>query len=61
MRNLIHGISNVLNMIKGFDTGHTTSVNDKMIIDYEGQRYIVSFEKIEDKNSDMFKDIEQYL
>jgi hypothetical protein len=61
MRNLIHGISNVLNMIKGFDTGHTTRVNDKMIIDYEGQRYIVSFEKIEDKNSDMFKDIEQYL
>lgn len=56
-----HKIFDILNMIKGFEVGYTSNVKDKIIIDYEGERYVVHFEKVENPNKNMYEDIKLYL
>ena len=46
MRDLIIKLHAVLNIIKGFVAGYTTSVKDQMMIDYKGKRYMVTFEEL---------------
>lgn len=48
-------------MMKRFGTGHMSSVDNKMIIDFDGTRYIATFEKVDNKSEDIFHDIEKYL
>ena len=64
MKNLLEikfKIAEVLNLIKGFEVGHTSRVEDKIIIDHKGKRFIVSFKEIKTPHKDMLKDIDMYL
>jgi len=61
MRKLIYALHEILNKIKGFETGYSGSVDNKMIIDYDGDRYIITIEKIESKSKDILDDIKIFL
>ncbi len=58
---LIHKIYSILNEMKGFTPGITSRSKNKMIIDYNGKRYIATFEEIENPDENIFKDIDKYL
>lgn len=54
-------LSDVLNMIKDFCCGYTTACKNKMLIDYNGDRYVVTISKVQTPSTDMFEDIDKYL
>lgn len=61
MRELIINIHRILNFVKDFEAGYSTSSSDQMMIDYKGKRYMLTFEElcnIEDE--DMFKTMNRY-
>ena len=61
MRELIIEIHRVLNLIKGFIVGYSTSSSNQMMIDYKGKRYMVTFEELCDvEDEDMFKTMNRY-
>lgn len=45
-RNIIHQLHNLLNMIKGFSAGYTSSNDQEMLIEKEGVVYKISIETI---------------
>lgn len=58
---LIIEIHTILNFIKGFEAGYSTSSNNQMMIDYRGKRYMVTFEELCDvEDEDMFKTMNKY-
>lgn len=59
MLEIIRKIANILEQMKGFDTGYTTGVKDKMLLDYEGKRYILSIKEIEEPSEDMSDDLDK--
>lgn len=61
MRKVIQALSNVLSMIKGFDTGTTSRTDNKMILDYEGKRYVLTLTEVKEPDENMHEDIEKYL
>ena len=61
MREVIKNIAEKLEMIKGFSTGYTSRVDNRMVVDFGDDRYILTLEKLEHKDKDMFKDIDMYL
>lgn len=61
MSELILGLQGILDRIKGFTCGSSSKSRDKMIIDYNNKRYLISIEEIENPNEDIFKDIDLYL
>lgn len=61
MKQLIIELHTVLNYIKNFKTGYSTLINDQMMIDYKGKRYMVTLEELCDANDeDMFKTMKRY-
>lgn len=36
----------ILNRVKGFVSGYGSANGDKMMVDYRGKRYIVTFEEV---------------
>lgn len=60
-RKLTNRIQNILEQIKGFSVGTSSNNDTKMIIDYEGSRFLVSFHQIIKPQDNMFDDIEKYL
>ena len=58
---LIFKLHEVLNMIKGFTAGYTSSNKNSFIMDYENKRYKVTLEEIPEPNEEMYEDIEKYL
>lgn len=61
MRELIIEMHRVLNFIKGFVAGYGTNSDNKMMIDYKGKRYMVTFEELCDSNDeDMLKTMDKY-
>lgn len=61
MRKLIIEIHTILNFIKDFESGYSTSSNNQMMIDYKGKRYMVTFEELCDvEDEDMFKTMNKY-
>lgn len=46
MRELIIETHRILNLIKSFTAGYSTTVKDQMIIDYKDKRYMVTFEEL---------------
>lgn len=58
---ITQAMSSALGMIKNFNTGTSSRSNDRMIIDYNDDRYIATFTKVEDKDEDMFKDIDKFI
>lgn len=61
MRKVLNAISEALGMIKGFDTGTTSRIDNRMIIDYKGERYVASLTKIENPDENIFEDIDRFL
>jgi len=61
MKKLIMALYETLNRIKGFETGYTSSIDNKMIIDYGNDRYIIEVKKIDNKSENMLDDIRKYL
>lgn len=61
MRKLIIDICTILNLIKNFTAGYSTMAFDKMMIDHDGKRYMVTFEELCDVDEeDMFKTMNRY-
>lgn len=61
MRELIYSIHMVLNLIKDFVAGYSSSSSDQMMIDYKGKRYMVTFEELCDvEDEDMCKTMNKY-
>jgi len=56
-----HKLYEIFNMIKGFEAGYTSKSDNKLILDYDGDRYILTLEKIDNPSDDMLKDIDKYL
>lgn len=56
IRKLIQTLHNVLNLIKGFETGYTTSNDSQMLIENEGSVFKITIEKVgEGKVEDFIK------
>lgn len=61
MRELIIDIHRILNLIKDFDAGYSSSSSDQIMIDYKGKRYMVTFEELCDaEDEEMFKTMNRY-
>lgn len=61
MRELIIDIHTVLNLMKDFVAGYSSSSSDQMMIDYKGKRYMVTFEELCDvEDEEMFKTMNRY-
>lgn len=61
MKKLIIDIHTVLNLMKDFVAGYSSSSSDQMMIDYKGKRYMVTFEELCDvENEEMFKTMNRY-
>lgn len=61
MRKLIINIHTVLNLMKDFVAGYSSSSSDQMMIDYKGKRYMVTFEELCDvEDEEMFKTMNRY-
>ena len=61
MKQLIIEIHTILNFIKNFEAGYSTLINDQMMIDYKGKRYMVTLEELCDADDeDMFKTMKRY-
>lgn len=61
MRELIVGLQDILERVKGFTCGSSSKDTDHMIINHNNKRYLISIKEIENPNEDMFKDIDKYL
>lgn len=61
MSSIKHKLYEVLNMIKGFEVGHTSRVANKLIIDYKDKRYVVVLKEIENPSNHMLEDMDTYL
>ena len=61
MRRIIVAVEQALNMIKGFNVGYTTRVGNKLMMDYEGSRYLITFTKIEKPSENMEDDIDRFI
>ena len=59
MFDLIHELYTILNKIKGFKAGYSSSVDNKIIIDYKTKRYIVTLDEIKNPSNDMTDDIKR--
>lgn len=60
MRNVIHKLSNGLEMLKGFSTGYTTKNDKAMIVNVEGVNYKLTIERL-DENELTVDTVEKYL
>ena len=61
MTKLIIDIHTVLNLMKDFVAGYSSSSPDQMMIDYKGKRYMVTFEELCDvEDEEMFKTMNRY-
>ena len=45
--NIIHKLHQILNELKDFKAGYSSSKNNKMLIQYQGEFYAVRLEKLE--------------
>lgn len=61
MFKLRHKLYELMNMMKGCCAGYSTKYPNKMMIDNDGERYMVEFTKIENPNEDMHKDMKKYF
>ena len=61
MRELIHKVHEVLNLVKGFEVGYSSKTikSGKFLIEYCGERYFVKMEKVENPSANIFDDIEK--
>lgn len=61
MKKLIIDIHTILNLMKDFVAGYSSSSSDQMMIDYKGKRYMVTFEELCDvEDEEMFKTMNRY-
>jgi len=61
MGELIIKMSAMLNLLKDFIVGHASILGNKIMIDYKGKRYLLTFEEVCDANDEeMCKTIDRY-
>lgn len=61
MKELIIDMHTILNLVKGFNAGHSSRSSDQMMVDYKGKRYMVTFEELCDTDEeDMFETMDKY-
>lgn len=56
MNRLFWKISDIMNNIKGFEVGFSTD-EKKMLIDFEGKRYVAEFHEIENPSDNAIDDM----
>lgn len=59
MLNIIVKLTEILNMIKGFEAGCSTRFPDKMIIDLEGKRYVIQIHEVKHKSDSILDDLDR--
>lgn len=57
---MIQKLSKMLDMLQDVWTGTSSCDRNKILLDFENKRYLVTFKEVP-KNEDMFKDIDTYL
>lgn len=59
MKDVFLKISEVLNMIKGFDVGYTgdSLCKGKMLVGYQGRRYVLEIREIKNPSESILDDI----
>lgn len=57
---MIYKLSGMLDMLQDVWCGTSSCDRNKILLDFEDKRYLVTFKEIP-KNEDMFKDIDKYL
>lgn len=58
---IARALFNALNLVKNFEPGMTSRSKSQIVVDYYGDRYLITATKIEEPNKDMFKDIDKYI
>lgn len=61
IRDFKHELTRVLEMFKGFETGSNSESKNKILVDYENERCIVSLHELGSDHADIWKDIILYL
>ena len=56
MNRMFWKISDIMNNIKGFEVGFSTDEN-KMLIDFEGKRYVAEFREVENPAENALDDM----
>ena len=56
MNKMFWKISDIMNNIKGFEVGFSTN-EKKMLIDFEGKRYVAEFREVESPAEDALDDM----
>lgn len=54
-------LADALHRLKGFDVATVSGSNDKILVDNEGRRYLITITEIKDKGNDIFKDMDKHL
>ena len=61
MKRLIIKLHSILNFIKGFQAGYSSKAENQMMIDYDGIRYMVTFEELcNSEDEDMLTSMKKY-
>ena len=58
---LILALNDILSKMKDFDCGYTTDNKNQMIVDFKGNRYVLSLTEVVNPSEDIFDDIDKYL
>ena len=58
MHNMFNKIHHIMNFVKGFTVGYSLT-DDKMLIEYEGKRYVAEFREIENPAEDIIDDMKR--
>ena len=58
---IARALYNALNFIKNYEPGMTSRSKSQIIVDYYGDRYLITATKIEEPDENMFKDIDKYI
>lgn len=61
MNSLIFRLGNLLQQIKGFNTAYGTNSNGKMLVDYNGERFLLEVKKIGKVDEDFKEDYDKYV
>lgn len=60
-REVRNKIRDILEQMKGFSVSTSSNDDTKMIIDYNGNRFLVSFHQIVEPDENAFNDIDKYI
>lgn len=61
MNNFKLELADKINMLKGYECSHSSNCKDKIIIDNDGRRFVITIKEIQEPDEDMLREINTYL